>query len=298
MLFEHPHDPSIPHFELANYHALADHIKAKFIDCEWVAQPAIRALYERGQMNAIELSLYQIQQTSPDLAERVRLVTTKSELEQLRIPTALGAVVTDIAARMWPYKFVARILEDLIKDPDLHDNFNLQCLTPVKAIAPGEHNGWKIETDRGNIAASKVILATNAYTSHLVPSFADLIVPCRGQMSALLPDSTLAEENRLETSFGFMGEGIDDYLVQRSNDKGGHLMFGGGRQHSLSIGVTDDSVIDKDNAQYLRRELIKKIGRKDGVKKEHTIKCTRCRMSKVSSSDFEPEPQRSTRSTN
>lgn len=119
---------------------------------------------------------------------------------------------------------------------------------------------WIITTPRGTIRAKKVVLATNGYTSHLLPSFADLIVPVRGQMSALVPPCSLQDESILSTSFGFLGAGMDDYLIQRENPTGephgAHFMFGGGRQHDkTSVGNSDDSVINEDVAKYLRTRL-------------------------------------------
>jgi glycine/D-amino acid oxidase-like deaminating enzyme len=184
------------------------------------------------------------------------LVTDKDELAKYHHPTAQGAVVTSIAARVWPYKLVAHILQELLVSSDLRGSFNLQTLTPAESIQPTSDGKWLVKTPRGDIVAKNIALATNAYTSHLLPDFADLIVPCRGQMSALVPLPSLSGANRLQTSMGFEGDGLDDYLIQRPNSRGGHLMFGGGRTHGKSIGVTDDSTFDEVTARYLRRELI------------------------------------------
>jgi len=205
--------------------------------------------------------------TAPDLSKLMKLVTDPSELAHYRIPTAQGAVVTSLAARMWPYKFVSRILEDLLTTSDLRGSFNLQTLTPAQSLRPSstKEDTWTVRTPRGDIAARRVVLATNAYTSHLLPEFADLIVPCRGQMSALEPlPSVAGDENRLKTSVGFLGDGLDDYLIQRPSERGGHLMFGGGRQHGPSIGVTDDSVMDDETAKYLRSRLVEALGLPEG----------------------------------
>jgi hypothetical protein len=189
----------------------------------------------------------------------MKFVTDKQELAAYHHPKALAAVVTDIAARVWPYKLVAHILEDLLvssSEEKLQGTFNLQTLTPAESLKATEDGQWKVSTPRGTITARKIALATNAYTSHLLPDFADLIVPCRGQMSALVPLASISGPNRLQTSMGFEGDGLDDYLIQRPTEKGGHLMFGGGRTFDNSIGVTDDSTFDEMTAAYLRRELV------------------------------------------
>lgn len=256
LLFENPHDPSIGQFELANYTTLAKLIAEKEIDCEWHSQPGVRAIYSRSQLNEVELALYTVKETSPKIAELMTLVTDKKKLEDLRIPTAIGAVVTSVAARLWPYKFVARILEDLLKSCELKGSFNLQTTTPVTALEASGDDVWDVYTPRGKITANKVVLATNAHTSHLLPTFSDLIVPVRGHMTALVPEPSVAGEKRLKTSFSMMGEGVDDYLIQRPSQRGEHLMFGGGRQHdSFSVGNADDSSMDPEVMRYLRRNL-------------------------------------------
>jgi glycine/D-amino acid oxidase-like deaminating enzyme len=211
------------------------------------------------------MALSIMQHTAPELEKMMHFTSDKAELEKYRIPTAKGAVITRIAARVWPYKFVARILEDLLTSQELSGTFNLQTLTPAESLSHEEDGRWAIETPRGTIKARKLILATNAYTSHLLPQFSDLIVPCRGQMSALNPlPSVSGPEKRLKSSLGFHGEGIDDYLIQRPTELGGHMMFGGGRQHGPSMGITDDSVIDPNTAAYLRRRLIDALDLREG----------------------------------
>lgn len=262
---------------------MQDLIEEKNIDCEFVEQPGVRAIYSRGHLNDAELALLTMKDTAPELASRMRLVHDRDELNALRIPSAMGAIVTDIAARMWPYKFVARILEDLVTSTKLKGSFNLQTLTPVEKIEKNGDSGHvMVKTERGNIKAKKVVLATNAYTSHLLHNFADLIVPCRGQMSALIPFPSVAGEDRLKTSLGFMGDGLDDYLIQRPNERGGHLMFGGGRQHGRSIGVTNDDVIDDKTAHYLRGRLVEALNLPEGGQRAVLdVACNYCKTRKV-----------------
>ncbi|KAF2482818.1 FAD dependent oxidoreductase-domain-containing protein [Neohortaea acidophila] len=264
MPIEHPEDPTIGRFELANYHAIQSLVASKNIACEFVAQPGVAAIWDQRTLIGVELTMLAIQESAPDLRQTMRLVTDRDELAKLRVPTALGAIASSVAARMWPYKFVARILEDLLTSTELHGSFNLQTLTPVECLAPYDFDRWTVKTPRGCIVASKVVLATNAYTSHLLPDFADLIVPCRGQMSALTPLPSVEGDNRLLANYGFRGDGMDDYLVQRPNESGGQLMFGGGRQQGRSMGVTDDSFISDKTAQYLRTRLLEAFSLPEG----------------------------------
>ena len=215
----------------------------------------------------------QLKRHAPDLGKEVTVITDQDELRRKhRVNGANAATLTACAGTLWPYKLVAFILETLIKA----DRLNLQTKTPVTKLEPlstdtsatalGSPPRQILHTPRGIIKARHVILATNGYTSHLLPEFADLIVPERGTMTALLPPP--ADSKRLDDSYGFVGAfGAnpvhDDYLNQRPlsdvpNSKG-HLMFGGGyagRKLNM-IGETDDGVLDEGATKYLREALLK-----------------------------------------
>lgn len=211
-------------------------------------------------MKEAEKAIDYLEKTAPEIAQHVSIIKDKEGFKQHRIPSdCIGATLSEGAASLWPYKLVTFILEKLIKD----GRINLQTTTPVNEItsADGKHT---LHTPRGTITSGTVILATNGYTSALLPHFADLIVPVRGEMSALLPPkgSTL-----LPNSYGMVAAlgqpaNNDDYLIQRPYEgvpnPRGHLMFGGGRGAGFhdSIGISDDSVIDEGSAAYLRGALL------------------------------------------
>ena len=215
----------------------------------------------------------QLKRHAPELGNKVTFIADPDELRQMhRVNGAKAATLTAGAGTLWPYKLVAYILEKLIKA----DRLNLQTKTPVTKLEPfstdastttlGSPPRQILRTPRGVIKARHVILATNGYTSHLLPEFSDLIVPERGTMTALLPPS--ADSKRLDDSYGFVGAfGAnpiqDDYLTQRPfadvpNPKG-HFMFGGGYagRKLNTIGETDDGVLDEGATAYLRAALLK-----------------------------------------
>lgn len=215
-----------------------------------------------------------LQRHAPELGKEVTVIDDEDELRKHRINGAPAATLTACAGSLWPYKLIAFILEKVIKDGRL----NLQTKTPVTKIEPCTEGNADddlatatvpmqqiLHTPRGPIKARHVILATNGYTSHLLPEFTDLIVPERGVMTALLPPKG---STRLENSYGFVGAMggnpiHDDYLNQRPfsdvPNPAGHLMFGGGHVAKTlnMIGETDDSVLDGGSTRYLREALLK-----------------------------------------
>lgn len=248
-------------FEINNVHTVKAYVDAHNVPCEWRSVAGCRTLWTEKLMKEAEEEIVQLQKDAPEVAKYATVVRDKEELKKHRVASeCVGATLTAGAGSLWPYKLVTFILEKLVKTGKL----NLQTNTPVTDIISSE-SGLDVVTPRGTIRAKTVVLATNGYTSAIVPQFADLIVPVRGQMSALLPpkDSTI-----LPDSYGMVGalgqpEHNDDYLIQRPfqdvPNPAGHLGFGGGRgAGSLpTVGVSDDSIIDEGTAAYLRGALLK-----------------------------------------
>jgi glycine/D-amino acid oxidase-like deaminating enzyme len=244
------------------------------VPCEWRTVYGCRTFWTESSLAEAEREIAELHKVNPEVASQVTIVKDKDELKKNRVnPDCVGATLTAGAGSLWPYKLVTFILEKLIKEGKI----NLQTTTPVTEIKTSEDGKTHtLYTPRGTIKSQNVILATNGYTSALLPHFADLIVPVRGEMSALHPPkgSTI-----LPNSYGMVGalgqpENNDDYLIQRPYEgvpnPGGHLMFGGGRGAGQlpTIGISDDTVIDKDSAAYLRSGLLKMLeldGETEGV---------------------------------
>ncbi|KAI0741278.1 FAD dependent oxidoreductase [Daedaleopsis nitida] len=257
--------PDVTHFEILNYNAVKAYIEEHNVPCEWRSLDGCHAYYSSGLFREEQAKVAALKEEDPELGEIVRVVTDKHDLAEHRVSKAVGCTLTSAAASLWPYKLVAFILEHLIKCGDL----NLQTHTPVESLSATKDHAaaathpHTLHTPRGTIRAREVILATNGYTSHLLPEFANIIVPVRGEMSALLPPPGAP---RLPNSYGLAGqpdqpEHWGDYLNQRPYEgvpnPAGHYMYGGGygaAKHER-VGVWDDSIVDKGMAKWLRRRL-------------------------------------------
>jgi glycine/D-amino acid oxidase-like deaminating enzyme len=265
-------------FEMKNVHAVRSYIKKHNVPCEWRDVSGCRSFWTEQVMGEAEKELAYLDTIDPELRSLVTVIRDTEELKKHRVsPEAVGATLSQGAASLWPYKLVAFMLEHLVKAGQL----NLQTNTPVNEITStdGKHT---LHTDRGKISAKNVILATNGYTSAILPHFADLVVPVRGEMSALLPpkgSTILPDSHGMVAALGQPANN-DDYLVQRPFEgvpnPRGHLMFGGGRGagHLPTIGVSDDSIIDEDSAAYLRGALLKVLqldGETEGLKELEAV---------------------------
>lgn len=273
LLYSSP--PEVSAFELRNYYTLKKLVEENGIQCDWQTLSGVHAYMSEDMFRIGLAEVEALQRLDSNLASQITVVTKESRhpsLTDLRIPSAAGAFVQKNAASLWPYKLVAWIIEELLarNREDEALRFNLQTNTPVMRLQKND-DSWIVHTPRGMISAKQVLLTTNAYTSHLLPDFSDLIVPVQGEMSSLLPPRSLQQAQitrPLNHTYVFVGHGKqninqDDYLVQRPCAsktfaiEGGELMFGGGRAEAIEagVGVSDDSFIDPAAAIYLRREL-------------------------------------------
>ncbi|KAH7025827.1 FAD dependent oxidoreductase [Microdochium trichocladiopsis] len=275
--------PHVASFELRNYFHVKSLVEELSIPCDWRSTSGVHAFYAEDVWAAAQSTVSKLKDTYPDLAANVSLVRKGKDgspawllederkeltLDALRIGNAEGAVIQWHAASLWPYKLVAFILEKLLAESANDDGggaFNLQTKTPATGISRVvggtniKNHPWTVHTPRGNISASQVLLCTNGYTSHLLEQFSDLIVPVRGQVSALKPPQEPSPNHPpldIGHTYGIIAGPADDYLIQRPPPSA-ELIFGGGRPHAKNegVGVSDDSAVDEPVSWYLRGEL-------------------------------------------
>lgn len=262
--------PDVAAFELRNCSNVRSYIRDHDVECEWRDVAGCRTFWTEQLARAAREDVEGLKRDAPVLGKEVQVIESEEEMRKYRVNGASGATLTSGAGSLWPYKLVAFVLEKLIRGGKL----NLQTMTPVTRIETCVDTDGTVgdgarrqvlHTPQGTIKARHVILATNGYTAHLLPEFSDLIVPERGNMTALLPP---ARSERLETSYGFVGAFggnpiHDDYLNQRPfsgvPNPAGHLMFGGGYagRKLNAIGETDDSIVDEGAITYLKKALLK-----------------------------------------
>ncbi|KKA28603.1 hypothetical protein TD95_003944 [Thielaviopsis punctulata] len=250
--------PHIAEFETRTFDYLRNLVEENDIQCNWTSLIGSQSFFTQNLVDRARGNLDYIKETRPHLASAATLVTEKHSsgdslsLEKLRIPSAKGAVVQFRAASLWPYKLVCWVLEDLLER--FGPSFNLQTTTPVEHLQRFE-NVWVVHTSRGQIVAKQVLMATNAYTSHLLPEMTGIITPVQGQVAALVPQAGHAV-TPLTNSYVFLSEpadgtpSMDDYLVQVNAGRrefilGGARVLGAGKGLGQSADDTVDAAISK-----------------------------------------------------
>lgn len=225
--------PEVARFELATFNLIKDLVAEHQIPCDWQVVGGVHAIFSQEVLGAARKQLERLRR-HPDLGHEAVLIQDRAELAARHVPEALAAVYQPNAAKCWPYKLVAWLLERLIGENDAAA-FNLQTNTPVEHL---ERRGsrWSVHTRRGRMLAQDVMLATNGYTSRLLPKMTELILPVRGQVCAL---ETPRGGTQLPHSYVWMKGADHQYLIHRGPedsqpDNGGEaldscLILGGER---------------------------------------------------------------------
>ncbi|ELQ43426.1 hypothetical protein M0657_004582 [Pyricularia oryzae] len=194
----------------------------------------------------------------------------RATLAGLGVHDADGVVLQANSATVHPYRLVAWILERLLERHGA-DGFALHTHTPVTRLsrrgggapaAAGGYGGgnWTLATPRGDVSAERVLLATNGYTSALLPEFEELIVPVRCQAAAAPATSSpekppLDLESRMYTFL--CGDGKREERLLQTGGAGGQLIVAGGKHVAadFGVGVWRDDVTEPRVERYLEGML-------------------------------------------
>lgn len=128
------------------------------------------------------------------------------------------------ASTLQPWKLTAHIMRDNLKK-----GLNLQTRTTVINVKQSIKSPpkWIVQTDRGNIEASQVVHATNAYSSALEPSLRGLISPSPHICNRIVPTPEFAGTKRLRNSYGVLMPNGNMFSINPRSTSDGFLMFGG-----------------------------------------------------------------------
>jgi glycine/D-amino acid oxidase-like deaminating enzyme len=115
-----------------------------------------------------------------------------------------------------------------------------------------ESGKWTVETPRGAIKTPKVIHATNAYASQILPEYTQSITPIRGICSHIATPQGKASPHLVNTYAIRFDSRNYDYLIPRTD---GSIIVGGARQrfwHNRArwFGTVNDSEMVDEAASY------------------------------------------------
>lgn len=157
----------------------------------------------------------------------VRFCDSPEEAQRVtRVKGALG-MATWAAASMYPYRFATSLVSHLIQR-----GLDVYTQAPVDKIEQLLDGTWKATLAAranqrgGTVRARQVLLATNAYTPHLVPIFKQHVYPRRAWCSAIVPTKSFSGMPRQPRQGGeFAQEGIIPYTFSIKTSTFGYEYF-------------------------------------------------------------------------
>ncbi|KAL4971979.1 FAD dependent oxidoreductase-domain-containing protein [Aspergillus desertorum] len=239
----------VAEFETRHVDAVASLVRRENIDCDLVVTNAVDVMFDEAHAAVLKRGYDELVEGGVEPTRQTRYFGPQ-EAETASGIKGAKACFTYRAGHLWPYKLIMHLLQKAVDK-----GVNLQTHTPVMSISPTESGaGYTLQTPRGILRAEKLILATNGYTSSLLPQYKETIVPVRGTCSRVVVSPTAfskSEPNhipppKLTTSYMIRHDAVNyDYLIPRSD---GSIIVGGARPafiHNLDswYNVTDDSVV-------------------------------------------------------
>ncbi|KAH6639904.1 FAD dependent oxidoreductase [Boeremia exigua] len=234
-------------FEARQVVAIKDLVQREGIDCDFEETTVADVCFYNGGRDKIKADLARVAKAGISTAKEVEY---SSGIEAEKVSGVRGAVscLTYNAARLWPYRLVAHLLQKAVSL-----GVSLQTHTPVTHISAANANAqnhrWLVHTPRGTVKAMTIIYATNGYTSALVPEMRGKIVPVKGIVARL---AGVNAPKLMQSYMMRFSEYEYDYMIPRPD---GSIILGGAKRDFYRnldewFDVVDDSKVIESARRY------------------------------------------------
>ncbi|KAI4941564.1 hypothetical protein J4E91_010740 [Alternaria rosae] len=225
-------------FEARQVDAIKELVRRENCDCDFEETRVTDVCFYEAGRDKIKADIAKIAKADISTAKGITF-TSGSEAEEVSGVWGAKSCHTYSAARLWPYRLVAHLLEKAVSM-----GVNLQTHTSVTSVSAADggtkDHHWVVNTPRGSVKTNTLVYATNGYTSALVPEMKEKVVPVRGIVARL------AGENAPRMTDSYMMRFSDyeyDYMIPRPD---GSIIVGGGRRDYYKdldewFDVSDDS---------------------------------------------------------
>ncbi|KAH7020485.1 FAD dependent oxidoreductase superfamily [Ilyonectria destructans] len=164
----------IAEFEIANLRAIKKIVDEEKIDCDFTLTRSIDVWCNEDAAKKAEAVYQRMVSENFEYMDDVAFYTG-DKVEGICGVKGAVACASFTAGTMWPYKFLMHLTRKL-----LAAGVNLHTHTPVTFVIADPAGGFIVETPRGKMRAGKVVHASNAYASALLPEYGKNIIPCKG----------------------------------------------------------------------------------------------------------------------
>ncbi|KAI5918193.1 FAD dependent oxidoreductase [Camillea tinctor] len=256
----------IARLELANIRAVHAFAREHSIACDSTPCETVDVIYDPPQWDAAQRAVAAMREAMPgDDASAYTLLHGAGEVAEKYFcagdeTPVCGGVVYE-AGSLSAYRFGVGVLKLC-----LQRGMNLQTRTPALGLQRTAGGDWRVDTERGAIAAKRVVVATNGYTARLLDRFQGVIVPLRGHVTAQRPGRSMPKEG-LPGTYSFIYEKGYDYMIPRplGSKFAGDIVIGGSlvkapRDGLEEYGTTDDTTGNEVIFQALQESLPRYFG--------------------------------------
>ncbi|KAG7795737.1 hypothetical protein KL944_005228 [Ogataea haglerorum] len=236
----------ITNFEMAHLKELREVLEKEKLECEYIVTRGCDVYTsEKGAQKAIANFHHMMENPYVENKHEFQLHVGDRAKILSKMPDAL-ACITGPAGQMWPYKLMVALLEICATK-----GLNIQANTPVLRTEKQKDGKYLVHTERGDVIAKALVIATNAYTASVEPRFENKIVPIKGICSHITPSGNKAPAH-LTNSYGLLLAQNSDYLINRPD---GSIILGGAKEHLFPYkerfyNVVDDSTLVPDAESY------------------------------------------------
>jgi glycine/D-amino acid oxidase-like deaminating enzyme len=144
-------------------------IKDESIDCQYRASGNLELAYRPSHAQGLKAS---VAAYATIFGERVRFVDREVLEQEIGSTAYFGGMAVELGGGLQPAKYHAGLVGAARRA-----GATICDRAPVTRLMRGPRGGFAVETPRGTIEASDVLLATNGYTTGLVPSVQRRVVP-------------------------------------------------------------------------------------------------------------------------
>jgi glycine/D-amino acid oxidase-like deaminating enzyme len=195
------------HMELK---ALVD-AEALAVKCEFELRRSFDVFQDKEEFEGVKMAYDEDARVGQGWTKRTSVVPGEWVERITGVRGSVGAFSVE-SASFWPYKLVCGVLEGMVEK--FGEVLNVQMNTVVTRLASSPSTASVertsrdastttittrvvnvLETPRGTLTAKKVVLATNAYTASLLPSFSKTIVPYKGMNSHHAPSPSASSSS-------------------------------------------------------------------------------------------------------
>ncbi|KAL7768300.1 hypothetical protein ACKLNR_002601 [Fusarium oxysporum f. sp. zingiberi] len=258
----------IVQFEARHLDVIKSLIRSEAIDCDFAETESLAVLTTLEQVSMVREAyegLKQASSFSDTLLDVIEFYEGDDAPQRTGLRDAKGYFSTP-AARVSPYKLLTSLLARCV---DM--GLSLRTQTAVVSVEHAGSDGHTLMMRSGEtMAAQKVVIATNAYTSAILPEYASSIVPCKGlachiigpkgkPLPKLLAAScAIMEQDSVSNKTGY------NYMVQLEDNSivlgGAHHKYDGNDLGSWYNNVNDTQLIEPARryfeADYMQRTFV------------------------------------------